>query len=416
MIEHGASSVDVGRLCLYLLLFADDLALVDQTARVLKRKLRILERFCLENDLVVNEDKTKILVFSRNRNHVETNEFILNSKMLEIVSEFTYVGLNVTSNGSWQVARDTMCRKATKATFALMSSLKRFGVMPPKLLVELFDIKVMPILLYGAELWGLTGMSEAELVVSNFYRSVLGLHKNASVTVARGELGRHSLMPKIYIKVVKYWLKLITSEHYRAIYQCYEYQHHLAEKGVECWAWNVKQLLFKIGFGDVWIAQGVGNVNKFIRDFSNRCYDMDTQAWHGNVVSFSSLGFYHSVKNDLNLEPFLELNLSKSNVNMIVRLRGGYLRISVNEGRWLKIPRERRICTMCNSNLVEDEMHVLFECTAWSGFRVGLNRFPSFKDRDLVTLFKTPEKSFMNKLAKYLKTVMEERANIIAIL
>ena len=39
------------------------------------------------------------------------------------------------------------------------------------------------------------------------------------------------------------------------------------------WATEVKELLFRYGFGYVWIAQDVGDVDMFLRAFKQRLYD-----------------------------------------------------------------------------------------------------------------------------------------------
>ena len=60
MSLNDASSISLSTLELILLLFADDLALLDSTPRGLQKKLRILSKYCNENKLEVNVSKTKI--------------------------------------------------------------------------------------------------------------------------------------------------------------------------------------------------------------------------------------------------------------------------------------------------------------------------------------------------------------------
>ena len=44
---------------------------------------------------------------------------------------------------------------------------------------------------------------------------------------------------------------------------------------------------------------------------------------------------------------------------MIQELRAGCLPSEVEAGRWNKVPRDNRLCKLCNSGEVEDEMHFL---------------------------------------------------------
>ena len=46
---------------------------------------------------------------------------------------------------------------------------------------------------------------------------------------------------------------------------------------------NVKNLLESLGFNDVWLFQGVGNVNSFIKIFTQRLNDNFIKKWHENI-------------------------------------------------------------------------------------------------------------------------------------
>ena len=55
--------------------------------------------------------------------------------------------------------------------------------------------------------------------------------------------------------------------------QCYEMLKNLDAVDRENWASHIRALLFRYGFGYVWIAQDVGNPNYFIKVFSQRVSD-----------------------------------------------------------------------------------------------------------------------------------------------
>jgi hypothetical protein len=42
---------------------------------------------------------------------------------------------------------------------------------------------------------------------------------------------------------------------------------------------------------------------------------------------------------------------------------------SIEKGRNLKLPREKRLCTLCSCNAVEDETHFILECEKYSNER-----------------------------------------------
>ena len=53
----------------------------------------------------------------------------------------------------------------------------------------------------------------------------------------------------------------------------------------------------------------------------------------------------------------------------LVRLRTGGHHLAIETGRWSDPPKPRaqRLCRMCAQNVVEDEMHFMFECMAYDG-------------------------------------------------
>ena len=58
-------------------------------------------------------------------------------------------------------------------------------------------------------------------------------------------------------------------------------------------------------------------------------------------------------------------------VNQLMRLRTGAHHLAIETGRWTRprLPRHHRICTKCTRTVVEDEVHLLFECPAYDHIR-----------------------------------------------
>ena len=60
----------------------------------------------------------------------------------------------------------------------------------------------------------------------------------------------------------------------------------------ENWAVLVKRLLGSLGFNEVWLAQGVGNVNIFQNLVKQRLQDHFIQAWNSRLEDTSRANFY----------------------------------------------------------------------------------------------------------------------------
>ena len=51
-------------------------------------------------------------------------------------------------------------------------------------------------------------------------------------------------------------------------------------------------------------------------------------------------------------------------------------KLPIEVGRWSNIPREQRICTLCNLQKIGDEFHYLFECSHNDIFHARLKFIP----------------------------------------
>jgi len=61
------------------------------------------------------------------------------------------------------------------------------------------------------------------------------------------------------------------------------------------WVTLLQHLLSSLGFYKVWLAQGVGNVNAFVRLFEQRLRDNNVQNWNSRVENSSRSTFLKSI-------------------------------------------------------------------------------------------------------------------------
>ena len=80
-----------------MLMYGDD----SKSRKGLQKALHILQVDCHKWQLKINIDKTKVMIF--NTMKVEEFEFELNGEKLQIVHTYNYLGLKMSSNGSFTV-------------------------------------------------------------------------------------------------------------------------------------------------------------------------------------------------------------------------------------------------------------------------------------------------------------------------
>jgi hypothetical protein len=135
---------------LFVLLYADDTVLFSDSASDLQLQLNIFCEYCNIGKLKVNSSKSKIIFFSSGRLPQHIN-FSYDGNAIEIVNEFTYLGLNFSRTGSSTNAKKVLINKAYKAMYEVIKKGKLYN-MSIKSQYDRFDKIVKPILLYGCEI------------------------------------------------------------------------------------------------------------------------------------------------------------------------------------------------------------------------------------------------------------------------
>ena len=194
---------------LLVLLYADDTILLSNSAAGLQKALNDLNQYCKEWKLKVNGSKTKVMIFSK-RPAINKPVFEYDNAQLDIVDEFKYLGVVFQRNGNFHKCKVHLKEQATKASFALLSKGRRLQL-PVDIMMEMFDKTVLPILLYGCEVWGYGNNTILDVVQLKFSKYLLGLKSSTPNCMVYGELGCYPVSLSIKLRMISYWLKLCSA-------------------------------------------------------------------------------------------------------------------------------------------------------------------------------------------------------------
>ena len=143
---------DLNMLTKYLILFADDIVLFTTDATSLQSQIYKIAQYSFNWGLKINVEKTKVCVFEkRKQNH--NVQFVIDGEEVEIVDNFTYLGIRFTYTGNLSQSVKALSEQALKAYHSLLYVFDRVNL-DVKTKLSLFDSMVVPILLYGSEVWG----------------------------------------------------------------------------------------------------------------------------------------------------------------------------------------------------------------------------------------------------------------------
>ena len=289
----GSEGIDIGLLKMFLILYADDIVIFASSAQELQNNLNILSEYCNRNRLKLNTAKTKIMVFRRGGILQRGLAFYYNDTELSIVNTFSYLGIVFSTGGSFSECHKTLAGQALNAIFKLNRYLYNFTNITPRHKLELFDKLVTPILNYGSEVWGFSQAKQIERIHMLFCKQLLGVKTSTQNDFIYGELGRkNNYTRRIYI-IIKYWLIVVHAEDRKYISQIYKTMLNdiTDRQNTQNWASLVRNTLANLGFFDVWLAQGVGNVNIFLSVFKQRLSDNFLQSWNNRLTESSRASF-----------------------------------------------------------------------------------------------------------------------------
>ena len=124
----------------------------------------------LENG--INTEKTKSMIFSKGKTR-NIPHFVYNNRAIQVVSSFRYLGIDLNYNGNFSSVKNTCTSKHRTAFSLLRKSKKRKRGLPTDPHLQMFDQDILPILLYGAEIWGLENNHILEKLHLRFCRILL---------------------------------------------------------------------------------------------------------------------------------------------------------------------------------------------------------------------------------------------------
>ena len=359
------------------LMFADDVVLMSESSQGLQHCLNRLASYCNKWNLTINTSKTKIIIFNKGGHKISRFNFLLCDTEIDVVQDYTYLGIVFSSGGSFTKACKALRDKAFKAFFKLRQLDSRNNV---PMTLKLFDTLVSPILTYGSPVWGPTLVKESskdfkkicdsaisEKINVKLCKYILGSGKYSVNDAVRGELGRYPVMIKVLSNGLKFFQRLQNlpdSTQVKSSHQDVILQPHFFNK-------------------TSWLHKLDHCIRRFSCTFNDSATKLQSmmelnykQAWLNTIHNGGELRSYAVFKRDFFLEKYL-LHESLVNRKNLTRLRISSHKLSVETGRFNKTPLENRLCAMCDKGLVEDEFHFMISCTAYEKPRDHLFKYLS---------------------------------------
>lgn len=409
------NGISIAQLSLFILLFADDMFLFSENPDELQVLLNRLYQYSTDWGLKVNTLKTKICIFQKRR-QAAARAWIYNNEELEIVDSFCYLGLKFYYNGNIEMSTKTLSEQALRAANNLLALFKRISF-DVKTKLSLFDSLVTPIILYGAEYWGIFDIKNVDRIHIKFCKHILGVKQQTPNSAIYGELGRYPLSIICKERAFKYWIRLLKMKDSDSlVYHVYKrlYDQTVNAPQIKSWASEIKKELNNMGLGNLWISQF-----ERIPQFSvikQRIRDQYIQTWNASLNSMSKLESYSRYKKTFEMEKYLQILSNDTLRKHLSAFRLVSHRLEIEIGRHNNIPREQRICKICNMQQTESEYHFLLVCPAYHDLRTkylprSFLSWPTLQKFD--SLMKHNGNKMLSNIAKFIAAANKLRSEIV---
>ena len=408
------------------LLYADDLVILSKSKQGLANCLKTLENFNTKWLLSVNFKKTKIVIFQKSGRKPKDLSFSINENPIEIVQEYTYLGVKITSSGSFDLCQKGLAEKALNAFYKIHKQLN-FSLLSLNSAQKIFDAVIVPILTYGCEVWGIFtkldfekwDRTPNEKVHLRFCKTLLGLNRKASNHAARGDLGRYPLQIMILKRILNYILYLNSKEHNSVVKQMF-----FTSQKIEClnsYFCNFLKLARSLS-PKPFKAPSLTNelVHKIINNLNLRYENF----WLQKLQNSSKLDFYREIKKSFRPEQYVNVPQCCQTKRDFAKFRTSNHSLAVETLRYCNpiVPRNERLCLFCNKKAVEDELHILLVCESYSDYRktlfqklnsINTNIDLGNEEEFIKLIFSTTNTKITYYLSNYISKCLSKRKSLL---
>ena len=323
--------------------------------------------------------KTKVVIFQKKLRKEHKYKFFLDKNSVDIVSQYTYLGIKLTSNGKFSDGIEVL---REKSKFAMGAFQKRFNLsrLPVDIANKIFDSMIMPILTYSAEVWGIYNKIDfehwektpTEKAHLRFCKSYLSLNRRASNYASRSEMGRFPLKIAIDKQILKYFFRLRDLNENTIVKQAFILSEKLWKKGHKSIHTYVDSMQNMYNFN-----QNILRESKYKESFTKKLITYFIEIWRNNISNSRKLQLYSKIKSNYEPEQYLNAIKNEKLKKSLTKLRVSNHILMIEQGRYQnpKLSREHRFCPICVRNgteYVEDESHLICDCPAYNDLRENL--------------------------------------------
>lgn len=379
--------VNVDNDCIGILLYADDIVLLAENQLDLQRLLNALHDWCNINDMFINRDKSKVVHFRPASMPRSDVIFKCGVNVLETIGTYTYLGIVLSEYLDFNVTAKCVAQSASRALGLLIAKCKLVGGVPYNVFSKLYDSVVWPVIAYGAPVWGYKAFSCINAIHNRAMRFFLGVGKYSPNAAVSGEMGWQPPVVRQWKHISGFWARLANTDNSR-LNKRVALWANAKSTSYKNWFYYVKRQFADITLMDYCNLSIPIHKHNLVDSVENAVMEKYVTDWSTSINSVigvsgrgrNKLRTYCTFKFKFQTEVYCKMILPTRHRSALCKFRCGVAPLRIETGRYENLPLDERKCPFCN--VLEDESHVLLECSLYDDLRAVLLEKASLYEND----------------------------------
>ena len=185
----------------------------------------------------------------------------------------------------------------------------------------------------------------------HFCKRYLEVHNKSTNVACRAELGRFPLIVDLNKKILNYVHYLQGKDGHSIVKQSLRISVDLHYNGQTSFYSSVIKMSEYYNFPSFnYYTLNENNIKRHI----DRMKKKYISYWHQTLQHSQKLNFYFAIKKTYGPSAYLDLTRKNASRNALVKLRVSSHKLLIETRRYDNIPRNERVCNVCNCKTIED--------------------------------------------------------------
>ena len=205
----------------------------------------------------------------------------------------------------------------------------------------------------------------------------MGVGRRTPSAALQGDMGWSNSEHRQWICISRQWCRLANMSHNRINSAIFHWAQQYATRNKKTVYAKVMSFFCELDMEYMNDTQNVPLFDSIKETLNNTLSAYHEKIWSDKIMRESALRgpgrnklrTYRGFKNKIFVEPYLKVRMQRPYRAALAKFRSGVAPLKIETGRYSNTPECERLCTLCNENCIENEVHVVTQCQLYQDIR-----------------------------------------------